>query len=131
MVALLWRLRWLITVSEFGFWVALGQPVTDGIKDGQASHENGDAREDLKTAMCGLRASLAGGRQKENQTERIQAVIEPVSVVLPDREHERRGGKQVNAQTGSAAIATGTTAMTPTAVPIAFSRIRSRLPMRM
>ncbi|HKA08921.1 MAG TPA: hypothetical protein VKI99_00440, partial [Candidatus Dormibacteraeota bacterium] len=23
---LLWRLRWLVTVSEFGFWVALGQP---------------------------------------------------------------------------------------------------------
>src|SRR5215472_6529092 len=97
---LLWRLRWLITVSEFGFWVALGQPVTEGSKDGQASHENGDAREDLKTAMCGLGASVAGGRQKENETERIQAVIEPVSVVLPDREHERRGGKQVNRPDG-------------------------------
>src|SRR5262245_13930047 len=97
---LLLRLCWLITVSEFGFWVALGQPVTEGIKDGQASHENGDAREDLKTAMCGLRASVAGGRQNENETERIQAVIEPVSLVLPDREDGRRGGKYVDRPDG-------------------------------
>jgi hypothetical protein len=42
------------------------------MKDGQADGENADAYEDLRTAMCGLGASMAGGRQEQDQTERIQ-----------------------------------------------------------
>src|SRR3974390_1034241 len=89
-----------MTLSEFGFWVALGLPGTEGIKDGQADSENGDADEDLSTAMCCFGARLAGGSKNQDQSERIQGVKAPVCLVLPEREQERRPGKYVDCPGG-------------------------------
>jgi hypothetical protein len=66
------------------------------VKDGQANHEDADAGEDLRTAMGGLGANLAGGRKKENDAERELPVIEPISLGLLDRGHKRDAGNYVN-----------------------------------
>ena len=52
------------------------------MEDGQADDENADAREDFETAMLRLGADLAGRSEDQNQAERVEAVLEPVRLVV-------------------------------------------------
>jgi hypothetical protein len=45
--------------GKFGFWVALSKPGAEGVKDGQAGHEDGDPGEGLDASMFRFGARLA------------------------------------------------------------------------
>ncbi len=116
--------------GEFGLGVVLGQPPARSVDDDQTDHKKGDTGKDLDTTLLRLRGDLAGRREDQNEAEREQAIAEPVRLGLHDREHESSGGDQRDGPCRGREIAMGIAAAAPTAVPIAFPPIRSRLPIR-
>ena len=109
----------------------LGQPTDRSVDDDQADHEKGDAGKDLGTALLRLGGDIAGRREEKNEAERVQAIAEPVRLGSHEREEwKQRRRSDVVAHVGGAMIAMGIAAAAPTAVPIAFRPIRSRLPIR-
>src|SRR6478752_10644751 len=83
-------------LSEFRLWVPFGQPVAESVHDGQSNDENADADEDLRSAMCCLGANLTGRGKSENDGERPKGVVEPVFLVLPERQYQRYGGQSAD-----------------------------------
>src|SRR3974390_2167338 len=78
--------------GEFGLWVVLGQRHPQKVDDGQTEYENGDARENLSTSLHSLRGAVARRRERENEGEGVQGVIEPVPLQLRKSHHERGRG---------------------------------------
>ena len=72
----------------------LGQPPARSVDDDQTDHKKADTGKDLDTTLLCLGGDLAGWREDQNETERVQAITEPVRLGLHDREHESSGGDQ-------------------------------------
>jgi hypothetical protein len=64
----------------------LGQPPARRVDDDQTETEKGDTGKDVDTTLLRLRGDLAGRREDQNETERVQALAEPVRLGLHDRE---------------------------------------------
>lgn len=73
--------------GEFGVWVALGLPIAERLNDRETDYENAGADEDLRAAVGCLGTRIAWRGERENEREREQGVVEPVSLGV-DRERE-------------------------------------------
>lgn len=50
----------VIAGGEFGLWAVPQEAVADGVDDGEADDEDGDACEDFEAALFGFDGDLAG-----------------------------------------------------------------------
>jgi hypothetical protein len=94
------------------------------------TYEKGDTGQDLNTTLLRLRGDLARRREDQNEAERVQAIHEPIRLGLQTASTKAAAAISAMAHVGDAMIAMGIAATAPTAVPIAFPPIRSRLPIR-
>jgi hypothetical protein len=108
----------------------LGQPPAGCVDDAQTDHEKADTDKDLDTTLFRLRGDLAGRREDQNEAERVQAIMSQYVLVCMTASTKAAAAISAMAYVGGAMIAMGIAAAAPTAVPIAFPPIRSRLPMR-
>ncbi len=99
--------------------------------DHEADDEESYADEDLEAAFLRLEANLPRRGEKKHERERVEAEHEPVRLRLRQGEEKCECATVARTAEDGEMIATGIAAATPSAVPIAFPRIRSRFPMRM
>jgi hypothetical protein len=108
----------------------LAQPPARSVDDAQTDHEKADSDKDLDATLLRLGGDLAGGARTRTRPNVNRPYMSQYVLVCIVASTKAAAAISAVAHVGGAMIAMGIAAAAPTAVPIAFPPIRSRLPIR-